>query len=114
MVRNLFQLCSFYTSNNEHNSGGKIIQISDHKHKAEHKKQKQSGSRAHSDSLALNIKNHNNNKTTHSNGYRSFQKQHKKQKPKTSIYTVLFYIFAIFSILFGLYVLFGGVLRLVK
>ena len=114
MVRNLFQLCSFQSNNNDNNSGGKIIQISDHKHKAEYKKQKHGSGRAHSDSLARNIKNHQNNKTPQQGHYKGLQKANKKGKPKYSISNIFYYIFAILSILFGLYVLFGGFLRSFK
>jgi hypothetical protein len=114
MVRNLFQLCSFHSYNNENNSGGKIIQISDHKHKAEHKKQKQGSGRTQSDSLARNIKNHQNSKTPQAGHYKTLQKPNRKGKPKPSVSNIFYYVFAILSILFGLYVLFGSFLRSYK
>ncbi|APJ04741.1 hypothetical protein [Silvanigrella aquatica] len=109
MVKNLFQLYSFVASTNENNSGAKIIQFSDHKHKSEHKKLKQPSVRGgHNDSLARNVKNQHTVKSHNPSSYKSFNKVKKSPKSKFSLASLLFYTFAIFGILFGLFILFGG------
>lgn len=105
----LKHLSIFKLYSSDPNSGGKIIQLSDHKHKSEHKKTKQSHpSRGQGDALARNIKNSYSGRTGHSSQYKSFQKSQRKSKSKFSLFTVCYYIFAASAILFGLYILFGG------
>jgi uncharacterized protein YqhQ len=108
MVRNLFQLYSFHTSTNENNSGGKIIQFSDHKHKSEHKKHKLPATRGHIDSLARSVKNQQSSKPHNHNSYKQLSRAKKNSKTKFSLASTLFYVFAVCSILFGIFILFGG------
>ncbi len=109
MLKNMFHLTVYKLYSSDPNSGGKIIQLSDHKQKADHKRQKQNAvNRGQGDSLARNIKNSHSNRLGHSSQYKSFQKTKKKSKNKFSIFTICYYIFAALAILFGLYILFGG------
>ncbi len=112
MVRNLFQLFSFHTSTNDNNSGGKIIQFRDHKHKPDHKKQKVLATRGHNDSLARNMKNQQT--LRYNNNYKALSRTKKKFKSKLSLASMLFYAFAVCSILFGIFILFGGISLFIK
>lgn len=115
MVRNLFQLYSLYASTNENNSGAKIIQFSDHKHKSEQKKHRPPSTRGQSDSLARNIKNQQVFRSqNHHTIYKHLPKTKKNIKSRISITSGLFYTFAICGILFGMFVLFGGIFFLFK
>jgi hypothetical protein len=114
MVRNLFQLYSFRTSTNENNSGAKIIQFSEHKHKSEQKKHRLPATRGQGDSLARNMKSQQALRSHNHNGYKPLSKAKKNMKSKLSLAAVLFYAFATCGILFGLFILFGGVSLLVK
>lgn len=109
MLKNMFHLTVYKHYSSDPNTGGKIIQLSDHKQKADQKRQKQNGiNRGQGDSLARNLKNPHANRLGHSSQYKSFQKSKKKSKSNFSIFTICYYVFAALAILFGLYILFGG------
>jgi len=108
MMKNLFQLYSFVPSTNENNFGAKIIQFSDHKHKSENKKSKDLSSRAQSDSLARNLKNHQALRVHHHSSYKPSVRAKKSLKSKFVLKLMIFYAFAFSGILFGLFILFGG------
>ncbi len=114
MVRNLFQLFSFHTNTNDNNSGGKIIQFSDHKHKPDHKKHKLPATRGHVDSLARNMKNQQTIRSNNHNNYKPLSRAKKSPKSKFSFASMLFYVFAVCSILFGIFILFGGISLFIK
>ncbi|WGL61054.1 hypothetical protein QEJ31_05530 [Pigmentibacter sp. JX0631] len=109
-MKSLFSVNMFKLHSSDHNSGGKIIQMSDHKNKSEHKKHKNGTSgRSQQDTLARNIKGGHSGRIQHSGQYKSGQKTNKKNnKKKFSIFTIFYYVIAGLAILFGLYILFGG------
>ncbi|RDB36319.1 hypothetical protein [Spirobacillus cienkowskii] len=114
MVRNLFQSGSLRFRTSEHNSGGKVIQISEHRLKAENKKTKLFSARMGQDSLARNLKQPQNTRFTTRSVVKTSEKPLKKPNIKFFILTGLFYAFAIGGIVFGLIVLLGGVPALFK
>ncbi|KAB8028125.1 hypothetical protein [Fluviispira multicolorata] len=99
-MKNLFQLRSSRILSQEPQSGAKIIQFRDHKHKAADKKLKHMSSRSHGDSLARNIKTHSNQ--------RAVVKTRPKIEKKTFQGSSLFYALALAAILFGIFMLLGG------
>ncbi len=108
MMRNLFQLYSTNAQSKEQNSGAKVIQFSEHKHKSENKKHKPVSTRTHGDSLARNIKSHHSFKSHHQSGHRTVVKPSKKGNSKFFQASTLFYCLAVMGILFGLFMLLGG------
>lgn len=108
-MKSLFSVKMFKLHSSEPNSGGKIIQMSDHKNKSEHKKHKNGNSRRNQhDTLARNMKSGHSGRSHQSSQYKPFQKANKKNKKKFSIFTIFYYVVAGLAILFGLYILFGG------
>ncbi|WP_186647904.1 hypothetical protein [Fluviispira vulneris] len=98
-MKNLFQLRSSHLLSQEPQSGAKIIQFRDHKHKAD-KKQRHTSLRTHGDSLARNLKTQQS--------HRIALKVQKKTVKKPFHTSSLFYALALAAILFGIFMLLGG------
>lgn len=108
MLRNLFQLNSYFPSSHEKNSGAKIIQFSDHKHKFDHKKLKIANSKDHIDPIVKSYKNHSKyNENKHYSDKLLFGIK-KNLNIKTTASYILYYTFNFIGIVLGLFLLFGG------
>lgn len=99
-MKNLFNFRLAHPQSEEHQFGAKVIPFRDHKSKTNKKKQ-QGQTRGHGgDSLARNLKSHT--------GLRRGSKLQKKASKHSSKKPTAFYVSVFVTILFGLFILFGG------